>query len=166
MKKLLIVVVIIIIAIAGWFIFRNFQDTSEPTATPMRTVKLFYYNPENDKDSTGNLQCTEQGLSPIEREIPITQTPIQDTIRLLLKGEINAKEHISGITTEFPLEGFVLMAASLRDEVLTLAFYDPSNRTSGGSCRVNILRAQVKATAKQFPGIKEVRFSPESLFQP
>ena len=134
----------------------------------VKTIKLYYYNPNKDKDETGNIKCSRDGLAAIERKIPITQTPIQDTIKLLLKGKENLTEQdlAEGITTEYPLEGFSLKGASLKGGVLTLEFNDPLNKTVGGACRVGILWFQIEATAKQFPEVKEVRFLPEEIFQP
>ena len=133
-----------------------------------RLVKLYYYNPEKDKDETGNTKCSRDGLVAIERKIPITKTPIQDTIKLLLKGKENLteEEKAQGITTEYPLEGFSLRGASLKNGTLTLEFDDSQNKTVGGSCRVGILWFQIEATAKQFPEVQQVRFLPEELFQP
>lgn len=134
-----------------------------------KKVLLYYYHPEKDKDETGNLMCSRQGLVAIEREIPITKTPIQDTIKLLLRGKENLteKEINQGITTEYPLEGFSLKEANLKkDGTLILKFNDPLNKTSGGSCRVGILWFQIEETAKQFSEVKEVKFLPEDLFQP
>src|SRR3989338_9220851 len=51
-----------------------------------RAVKLYYYNPSKDMDASHNVMCTRTGLVAVERQIPVTQTPIQDTIRLLLRG--------------------------------------------------------------------------------
>lgn len=110
--------------------------------------------------------CSRQGLMAVEREIPITNTPIQDTIRLLILGNLTEEEKAQGITTEYPLEGFSLAAASLNNGVLTLTFDDPSNRTSGGSCRAGILWFQIEATAKQFPEVQQAKFQPEYIFQP
>jgi hypothetical protein len=138
------------------------QKTEELT----RTVKLYYYNPQVDKDATGNILCSRQGLVAVERQIPKTITPIQDTIRLLISGQLNNSEKAQGITTEYPLEGFSLKGASLSNGVLTLEFQDPNNKTGGGSCRVGILWFQIEATAKQFPEVKSVRFLPEEIFQP
>lgn len=132
----------------------------------MRAVQLYYYNPDKDKDSGGNIMCSKQGLVPVQRQIPITNTPIQDTIRLLMQGDLAVQEKADGITTEYPLEEFELIGASLNDGVLTLSFKDPDNKTSGGSCRVAVLWAQIEATAKQFSTVKEVKFSPDYLFQP
>ena len=131
-------------------------------------VSLYYYNPKKDVDESGNVKCSRDGLVAIKREIPISKTPIQDTINLLLKGKENLieDEKKASITTEFPLEGLKLTGANLKDGVLTLSFDDPFFKTSGGSCRVGILWFQIEATAKQFPEVKEVRFLPEELFQP
>ncbi len=134
--------------------------------TTTTTVKLYYYNPELDKDETGNISCSRAGLVPVERTVPVTKTPIQDAVRLLLQGELTDKEKTSGITTEYPLEGLSLEGASLNDGVLTLQFDDPNNKTGGGSCRVGILWFQIEATAKQFAGVQQVKFIPEELFQP
>jgi hypothetical protein len=202
-KKIFIAVVIIAIVgvIAIWFLIRSGE---EPVACTMdakqcpdgsyvgrvppdcdfapcpetRAVKLYYYNPELDRDESGNIACSRSGLVPVERKIPITQTPIQDTIKLLLQGKENLTEaeKAQGITTEYPLEGLSLKGASLsteggsasggKDGVLTLEFDDSQNRTVGGSCRVGILWFQIEATAKQFPEVQQVRFLPEEIFQP
>jgi hypothetical protein len=134
-----------------------------------RKVLLYYYNPERDKDETGNIKCSRDGLVAIEREIPVTKTPIQDIINLLLKGKENLTQAdiAQGITTEYPVEGFSLSEVNLKEDgTLILKFNDPLNKTVGGSCRVGILWFQIEATAKQFSGVKKVEFLPEELFQP
>lgn len=136
------------------------------TSEQLRTVKLYYYNPNLDKDSSGNIICSGQGLVAVEREILITNTPIQDTIKLLLSGNIANEEKAQGITTEYPLQGLSLVAASFKNGVLAFTFDDPYNKTGGGSCRVGILWSQIEATAKQFSGVQQVQFEPEYLFQP
>jgi len=132
-------------------------------------VLLYYYNSEKDKDETGNIKCSRDGLVAIERQIPVSQTPIKDTIELLLKGKENLteKELSQGITTEFPLDGFELKSANLKEDgTLILEFSDLFNKTVGGACRISILWSQIEATAKQFPQVKKVEFLPEELFQP
>jgi len=131
-----------------------------------KTIKLYYYNPELDKDDSGNVMCSRKGLVAVEREIAASTTPIQGTIKLLLKGRITEKEKSQGIDTEYPLKDFSLESASLQDGILTLEFDDPNNKSVGGSCRVGILWFQIEATAKQFPEVKQVRFLPEEIFQP
>lgn len=133
---------------------------------PTQSVKLYYYNPNKDKDASGNIICSEQGLVSVQRDIPVTDTPIQDTIKLLLQGKLSDAEKAQGITTEYPLAGVELKGADLKNGTLTLEFTDPENKTGGGSCRVSILWAQIQATAKQFSGVDQVKFIPEELFQP
>lgn len=132
----------------------------------MRQVFLYYYNPDSDKDQEGNILCSRQGVMPLQREIPVTITPIQDTIKLLLEGNLTQEERNWGFDTEFPLDGFSLESVSLADGILTLEFNDSENKTVGGSCRVGVLWFQIELTAKQFPEVEEVRFLPEELFQP
>lgn len=139
----------------------RFKDKAEEM-----TIDLYCYNPNLDKDESGNVLCSEQGIVKVQRNIPLTIAPAQDAIKLLIKGELWQEEIESGITTEYPLEGFELKGASLKDGVLTLNFNDPKNKTIGGSCRVNVLWLQISKTAKQFKGVETVEFTPEYIFQP
>ncbi|MEK7555206.1 MAG: GerMN domain-containing protein [Patescibacteria group bacterium] len=192
MNKALIIFIIFIVLAGVWIGLRFIIGGSEDTwicvdnewvkhgvpSAPMpielcgeksqaeKSVKLYYYNSDLDKDEFGNTACSRNGLVSIERKIPLTKTPIQDTIKLLLSGDITNKERSMGINTEYPLEGFSLKGALLKDEILTLEFDDLNNKTSGGSCRAGILWFQIEATAKQFSEVKQVRFLPEELFQP
>jgi len=147
------------VSFAGYLNYSIWQLQTPP-------IKLYYYNQELDRDESGNIACSREGLAPVEREIPITQTPIQDAIKLLLSGELTDKERAQGIDSEYPLEGLSLKGALLRDGILTLEFDDAKNKTVGGSCRVGILWFQIEATAKQFPEVQQVRFLPEEIFQP
>lgn len=134
--------------------------------TPTRPVTLFYYDPARDRDAQGNIACSAAGLVPVQRTITLSENPTEDALQLLLAGQLTDRERAQGVTTEFPLLGVHLVGTSLKDGVLTLTFEDPHNRTSGGSCRVAVLWAQIETTAKQFPGVLSVRFMPEELFQP
>ena len=138
---------------------------TEPDARSAR-ILLYFYNPARDKDGAGNVQCSRAGLVAVERIVPETETPIEDAIRLLLRGELSDEERARGITTEFPLEGVQLRSTSLEAGALTLVFDDPNSKTSGGACRAGILWFQIETTAKQFDTVEEVHFAPEELFQP
>jgi plasmid maintenance system killer protein len=129
---------------------------------PKTKVQLFYYNQLEDK----SVECGQDYVLPVEREIDSTQTPIQDTINLLIKGELTQAEKDMGFTTEFPNKDFKLLSANLKDGVLSLEFTEVPGFTTGGSCRVSILTAQIIKTAKQFPGVDNVILLPESIFQP
>ncbi len=131
-----------------------------------RQVSVYYYNEEVDRDGNPNLSCDSRYVRPVQKEIPVTQTPIQDTIELLIQGNLTSSERQQGFTTEFPLEGFELEGANLENGLLTLEFSDPQNATSGGSCRVSLLRSQIEKTAQAFEEVDEVEIIPETLFQP
>ena len=172
MKKIIVSISIVcVLCAAGWLVWQNLRksETDIPARNDeakTREILLYYYNPANDKDESGNIMCSSAGLVAVNRQISLNQTPVQGAINLLMKGELSKEETAAGVATEFPLEGLELKGANLNDGFLTLEFGDPQNKTSGGSCRVGILRAQIEATAKQFEGVNEVRFVPEELFQP
>jgi len=134
-------------------------------AIPQQSVLLYYYNEAKDTDETGNLQCSRAGLVPVSRMVP-KENAVENTIRLLLEGNLTEEEEAEGITTEYPLTGLTLVATSLEDNELVLTFDDPEGATVGGSCRVGILWSQIAETALQFPEVQRVRFMPEELFQP
>ncbi len=131
-----------------------------------RSVSLYYYNSSLDKDIIGNILCSAKGLVSVQRSIPITQTPLQDTLRLFLKGELTLSEKNSGISSEYPLSGVELKSAFISNAgVLTIDLADPNKKTSGGSCRAKVLQAQLEATAKQFTNVKSIVYT-KPVFQP
>jgi hypothetical protein len=175
MKKpiiLFLAALAVVIAVSAFYILTMKAPKSAAGNEPVgrkinvREITLYYYNPHADMDESGNVLCSRAGLVPLAREIPLTKTPIQDTLHLLLKGDLTASEKQAGITTEFPLPGLVLKGAALAGGILTLEFDDAQNKTSGGSCRAGVLWFQIEATAKQVAGVERVRFVPETLFQP
>lgn len=138
------------------------------TATSSDTgiqISLYYYNPDLDQ-GPGGAQCSSKGLVEVSRQLPGTSTPLKDSIKLLLRGELSDEEKAQGVTSEFPLTGVSLMSATIDNGVAMLTFSDPLSKTGGGSCRVSILRLEIEATAKQFSSVKSVKILPEELFQP
>ena len=131
-----------------------------------RKIQLYYYNQKRDKEIADYIPCSPEAVLPVYREIFLNQTPVQDTINLLLQGNITQEEKEAGFSPIFPLEGVKLVGANLKNGTLTLEFEDPFNKTGGGSCMVRLLWAQIEKTAKQFSEIDEVKFTPEWLFQP
>jgi len=125
-------------------------------------IKLYYYNSNYDP----KFDCLSDAVLPVEREILITNTPIQDTINLLIKGEITEQEKLAGFFSEFPNPEFKLLGASLEDKTLTLSFTEVPSFTTGGSCRTNLLAAQIIKTAEQFEEVEKVKFGSIELFQP
>lgn len=124
-------------------------------------IKLFYYNTNYDP----KFDCLTSAVVPVEREIPKTESQIQDAINLLIKGEITAEEKLAGFMSEFPHSNFKLLDTNLENGALTLSFTEISGFTTGGSCRISILSAQIIKTAEQFNEVEKVIFSPVELFQ-
>lgn len=131
-----------------------------------KSIQLFYYDSSQDQDENGQILCSEKGLVAVEREIPVSQNLIYDAVDLLLEGELTAEERDRGITTEYPLPGVELEEVFTKNDIVFLQLADPEYKTSGGACRVSILRYQIEATVRQFEGANEVIFTPEELFQP
>lgn len=144
----------------------NAQPGDQTVPQKTRKISLYYYNQQKDKEMDPSICCSRDAVLPVEREIGRTETPIQDAINLLLKGELTDSEKSAGFRTEFPLQGLSLKGANLANGVLTLEFDDKLNKTGGGSCRVGLLWAQIEKTAKQFTGVESVQFKPDALFQP
>lgn len=129
-----------------------------------QTVQLFFYDEAADTDETGNILCSSDSVLPVSRTI--NDYTIEKHIEAVLNGP-NATEEDSGFSSEYPLDGFELEGAELaEDGTLTLSFSDPNNSTTGGSCRVGLLYAQIVKTAESITGVESVVIEPETLFQP
>lgn len=129
-------------------------------------IKLYFYSVERDTNAQSVVQCSSMGLVPVERILPATTMPLTEAIKLLLRGEISEEERARGISSEFPLFGVRLEKATIQNGIAALTFTDEKFKTSGGSCRVAVLRAQIVATARQFSSVKEVQLLPQESFQP
>jgi len=122
--------------------------------TAVAKVKLFYFN-----KLKGN-------LAAIERTLPDAKSPLQDSIKLLLKGDLSLQDRAKGFVTDFPNSNFKLLGASIKAGTATLKFTEVPGFTSGGAERMAMLAEQIRKTALQFPQVKQVSFDPEYLFQP
>lgn len=144
-------------------IFSSATTTAASSST-MITVKLFYQNVKRDEEMIN--ACDPESVRPVERQIAASKTPIQDTIKLLITGDLTYQEKAQGFTTEFPNKDFKLISTSLKGSTLSLQFTEVPGFTSGGSCRIKILTQEIIKTAKQFPDVKTVILLPEDNFQP
>ncbi len=129
-------------------------------------VKVFHYLPNKIMAEKVDYEVDPRALLPAEREIPFSDNLIYDTINSLIQDEISEKETQAGFWTGFPGDSFRLLSADLQGNILTLHFDDPKYFTSGGSNRVGYLWLQIRMTAFQFPEVKQVKYKPETLFQP
>lgn len=168
MKKqplVIIALVAIILAIGLAYYFGRQSAPKQGLSVPQEDfiqIKLYYYNKLKDPNRTFNPKY----VLPVKRAVPRTKSPVQDAIRLLIRGDLSWQERSEGFSTEFPHPEFKLLSAKLKNGVLTLQFTDLPGFTTGGAARVGLLAAQIVKTAKQFPQVKKVVFEPEYLFQP
>ena len=129
-------------------------------------VKVFHYLPNKIMAEKVDYEVDSRALLPVEREILFSDNLIYDTINSLIQNEASEKETQAGFWTGFPGDSFRLLSANLQENTLTLHFDDPKYFTSGGSNRVGYLWLQIKMTALQFPEVKQVKYKPQTLFQP
>lgn len=132
-----------------------------PEESPFEEIALFVYNPELD-----NYACSKKGIIPLRKTIKKGNDPITASVELLLSNALTEEERALGYISSFPLFGFELGTARIEDGVVTLSFIDPYQTTSGGACRVTIMKNQIETTVLQFKNVREVNFLPQELFQP
>lgn len=136
------------------------------TAIPTK-VALYYFNQTEDQKLAPAQQINISSLLPVYRMFPASKDILVDAINELLKGNLTANERKNWFMTEFPNKDFTLLSSDLSsDGILTLQFSEVPGFTDGGSARILLLSNLIKKTALQFPGVKEVVFTPETLFQP
>lgn len=140
--------------------------TSSPTPEDRLLVLIYVHHPLVDKALHGHVACSPEAVFPLPRWIPFTDTPIHDTLRLLLRGSLTDHEFAAGFSTGFPLPDLGIASLMLVDGTLTVTFSDPQYSTTGGACRVTLLWAQIEKTALQFPEVDHVLHDPPDLFQP
>lgn len=154
------------VVLAGVFVWRwSAAPAQDLPVAETTTVRLYFYDPARDQ-GPGGPQCSESGLVAVERVVPKSAMQLRDAVRLLLQGDLTDAERAAGLTSPFPLPGLMLETVAIMGTEAVLLFADPQNQSGGGSCRISIMRMMIEATARQFPGTSQVRFSPEELFQP
>jgi len=140
-----------------------------PSDGETQEVAIFAYDAAQDEDAQGNILCSAAGLVALPRTVEaglIGEPLLRAVVEMQLAGGLTEEEMARGLTTEFPLEGVELVDANLEGGRATISLADPQLRTSGGACRVSILRVQVEAAAAQLAGVTHVQVLPETLFQP
>ncbi|MEM7091822.1 MAG: GerMN domain-containing protein [Actinomycetota bacterium] len=129
---------------------------------PTRLVEIFVYSSARAEEV--GIAGTPESVIPLTRRIPVTTTPIKDTIELLLSDPLTDAERAAGYFTNFPHEGFVLEDINLEpDGTLILRFPDLPGFTTGGSAHTSVLQATIERTALQFDEVERVEgftFSP------
>ena len=138
-----------------------------PVSNWKTTVKLYYFNQEEDKKLSVEQQLNVNSILPIERTISKSDNLIEDVIALLLEWKLTNEEIEKWFHTSFPNEKFYLKNFNLdSDWTLTLEFSQVAWFTSWGSAQQLLLKASIEKTVRQFSEVKQVKFLPDTLFQP
>lgn len=136
------------------------------TTVPTK-IALYYFNQKKEKKFPPQQQPDVSSILPVYRLFPASKNILVDSINELIKGNLTVAEQQAWFVTEFPNADFILRSATLtNDETLVLEFSDVPGFTNGWSARTLILSKLIEKTALQFPGVKSVVLTPESLFQP
>ena len=142
------------------------QTSSFQTTVPNK-VALYYFNQTEDQKLAPEQQVNINSILPVYRVFPASKNLLIDTINELIKWNLTAMEKSQWFTTEFPNAAFTLLSSDLAaDGTLSLQFTEVPWFTDWGSARMLILWNVIEKTALQFPGVKEVLFTPNTLFQP
>lgn len=137
------------------------------SASPEETakVRLYYYNELLDKAlHNGEINGDSDAILPVERTIPVSQAPINDSIRLLLKGELTNMERELGFKTELPNKNLIFLGAKREGSTLILNFEDKGFLPDIKADKIDVLKSIIIKTAMQFDNVKNVILQPDSLF--
>lgn len=117
-------------------------------------VKIYFLN-----ETLGD--ANECGLTyPVDRMVSSKTAVYRAAIEALLKGP-NADDVAAGYRTSIPGSVTLKSVAANADGVVTADFDDRLERGVAGSCRVESIRAQIGATLRQFPEVRDIVISVE-----
>jgi len=125
-------------------------------------VQAFFMNNRLDPEIT----CEK--VFPVARKVPATQALARAALTELLNGPTDV-ERRGGYATTIN-GGVTIQRLVIEAGVAEVDFDKRLEEFVGGSCRVTAIRAQITATIKQFPTVKEVIISidgrTEDILQP
>jgi len=127
-----------------------------------REVKLYYYNPEKDRDQAGRTQCSRNSLQAVTRLVP-GRKPAREAVEALLAAELKPEEKARGLVADFGSQ-ISLTDLALKDKVAILQLEVDPHFSMQSNCQVKLLGKQIKQTLLQFKEIEEVRIKPKQLF--
>ena len=183
-----------LMAVGDWMVSSplNFQTTFR-LATPERDEQavLVFTNenpsglPENDREfrmpitilaetagTTIKVYFNNQGecsdVSEVKRDIPFTEGIARAALEQLLMGPTEQEKSQGFYTNINP--GVKVQSLTIDENGLARADFSQELESTGGSCRVSAISAQIVQTLKQFPTIKNVIISingrTEDILQP
>jgi hypothetical protein len=113
------------------------------------TLKAFFRNAEMSDGDDCSL------VYPVERRASSKTAIYRAAIEELLKGP-SAEEKSGGYATAVPTNATLKSVGANADGVVTADFSDGIERGVSGECRTSGIRAQIVATLRQFPEVRDV----------
>jgi len=165
MKRNIVISIFVIALVGGIIAMRFLKHTpSIGMSSPIETigdsamqvkesdrgiVRAFFGN--NIKDPNV-LHCDR--VYPVERVVPKTQAVARTALQELLMG-LTPFEKQEGYFTAIN-DGVKIQKLTIENGTAFVDFDETLEAQVGGSCRVTIIRAQIKETLKQFPTVQNV----------
>ena len=159
----------------GTLIFHNENPSGDPSKdkTFSLPVKIKGFQGETSvvkiyfmKSSDSNIDCKPS--SSVDRIISKTQAIARATLEELLKGPTDY-DLANGFSTIIN-PGVKINSLTIDDKGVARADFSQELESTGGSCRVTAIRAEITQTLEQFPTIKSVIISingrTEDILQP
>lgn len=114
------------------------------------TIKVFGLGPKTAED------CTT--LAPISVVIPKTQFPVEASLQRLLTLRPTAQDpqEVNAIPV-----GTKLLSLVVKNGIATAVFSRELDQNIGGSCRVTVIREQIRQTLMQYASVKSVQILAE-----
>ncbi|MDP2860162.1 MAG: hypothetical protein Q8N98_00410 [bacterium] len=128
-------------------------------------VELFYFNSKNKQ----RYVCNKEAIGSVIRSISsVDNTPIRDTLKLFLEGDLTQGERESGFKSPYlSTIGDYFRGVNLKEGVLTVDLeIDKSSLKYWDACEIELLPRQIEMVAKQFKGVKEVKYTDPKVFTP
>lgn len=121
--------------------------TPSPKALNQRTIRLYYFNINRDPEVQN---CVANDYVEINNDG--AGHNLEFAIDQLIYNYFLVDKGYEDRAAEFHLK-----SATISQGVATLTFSDPQFYTSGGSCRVGIIKDMIEKTSLQFPGVTSVK---------
>lgn len=119
---------------------------ARPADQPLRRARVYFLAPGQDGSPA---------VTPVDREIPQSDSPLRDALESLLSGP-DAKDKAKGMWTVIPPETR-LRSVAVRDGVAFVDLSESFRFTAGGVEGLEAELGQVVATATQFPTVRKVQ---------
>ncbi len=129
--------------------------------------KIFIYSNNLVIQNAINEESILSGYSifPLIRYIDNSNSPINDTYRILLEGKLSFYEREMGYESYFPVKNLVFKGASLQKNILYINFDNENTLSELNEETKAIIKLELIKTGLQFDEVDRVIIQPEDIFK-